>query len=97
MYRTAMITGSHKVETLVSSMIKARLDYWSSEQKRPTSKLTYKRAKRSDISVPLLKQTNEADWTAFTCLNSLRDVEPNVKLILDDYRMDGELQQEDSE
>ena len=30
-------------------------------------------------------------WEEFTCLNSLREVEPSVKLILDDGGLDEEL------
>jgi hypothetical protein len=36
----------------------------------------------------LLKKPTDEDWDTFTCLNSLRDVEPNVPLVLKDWGMD---------
>ncbi len=39
-------------------------------------------------TVPLLHAPEHEPWDEFTCLNSLRDVEPTVNLILDDYGMD---------
>jgi hypothetical protein len=33
--------------------------------------------------VGLLEQAGENDWQMFTCLNSLRDVEGTVDLVLD--------------
>jgi hypothetical protein len=33
--------------------------------------------------IGLLKETGAAEWEEFTCLNSLRDVEGTVNLILD--------------
>ena len=38
----------------------------------------------------LLSKPAQGAWETFTCLNSLRDVEPSVKLILRDYGMDRE-------
>jgi hypothetical protein len=32
----------------------------------------------------LLKDPEQGNWEPFTCLNSLRDVEPMVQLILDE-------------
>jgi hypothetical protein len=32
----------------------------------------------------LLEQPGQSNWQSFTCLNSLRNVEPNIGLILDD-------------
>jgi hypothetical protein len=42
----------------------------------------------SDRAVPLLKKPTEKAETLFFCLNSLRDVEPQIKLLLDDHDMD---------
>jgi hypothetical protein len=38
--------------------------------------------------VPLLSQPAVENWQPFTCLNSLRDVEPTVKFIVDDSGLD---------
>jgi hypothetical protein len=42
----------------------------------------------TDRAVPLLKQPTEPGDTLFFCLNSLRDVEPQIKLLLNDHDMD---------
>lgn len=39
-------------------------------------------------TVSLLHHTGLERWQAFTCLNSLREVEPTVKLIIDDGGLD---------
>jgi hypothetical protein len=38
--------------------------------------------------VDLLSQPSAEKWETFTCLNSLRDVEPTVKFIVDDSGLD---------
>jgi hypothetical protein len=45
---------------------------------------------RDGITVPLLRRAGRDPWTDFTCLNSLRDVEPEVGLVLDDRGLDDE-------
>ena len=44
-------------------------------------KLGYK--SEGGATVGLLEQASEKDWELFTCLNSLRDVEGTVDLVLD--------------
>ena len=63
----------------VARRSRAIIDDWIAEAKtRPT--LTYKRARGA--SVALLSSPEEEDWHTFTCLNSLRDVEPSPGLVL---------------
>ncbi len=88
--RAAAVSQSHQVENMVIDMLKSRLDHWVKATRLPSSKLTYQKSRKSDISIPLLKHTDESNWTTYTILNSLRDVEPGIRLILDDYRMDSE-------
>ena len=40
--------------------------------------------KKDGHTVGLLKKAGLSDWKPFTCLNSLRDVEPSINLILDE-------------
>jgi len=40
--------------------------------------------KKDGHTVGLLKKAGLGDWKPFTCLNSLRDVEPSINLILDE-------------
>jgi hypothetical protein len=42
------------------------------------------------LTLGLLKYPDDEDWTRFTCLNSLRDVESNATLIMDNFGMDRE-------
>jgi hypothetical protein len=61
----------------------ARLQgYWLKEAGVKTS-LGYK-DQRNGVTVGLLKEPQRGNWEPFTCLNSLRDVEPAVHLILDE-------------
>ena len=40
------------------------------------------------MTVGLLNRPSLDGWNDFTCLNSLREVEPTVKLIIDDGGLD---------
>jgi hypothetical protein len=40
------------------------------------------------VTIGLLRKPSIEQWDEFTCLNSLRDVEPTANLILDDFGMD---------
>ena len=40
------------------------------------------------MTIGLLRKPSIEPWDEFTCLNSLRDVEPTANLILDDYNLD---------
>lgn len=86
--RAGSVVVSEKTEDLVRTMLKARRDEW---QSRATSMsggvLTYNKY-GNDRAVPLLKQPTETGDTKFFVLNSLRDVEPQVKLLLNDHDMD---------
>jgi hypothetical protein len=48
--------------------------------------------KKDGLTLGLLKATEAGRWEEFTCLNSLRDVEPGVGLILDDRSVGAELE-----
>jgi hypothetical protein len=88
--RAGLVTGSLAVEDQVRQMLKARLDAWlnkAATAKAGTAVLGYQKRK-DGRTLGLLKQPAEEDWKLFTCLNSLRDVEPSVTLVLNDYGMD---------
>ncbi|GHO56056.1 DISARM system helicase DrmA [Ktedonobacter robiniae] len=46
-------------------------------------------ARRDGKTQELLKQPERGNWEPFTCLNSLRDVEPTVRLIFDERPIGG--------
>ena len=50
-------------------------------------RLGYKE-KKDGVTKGLLRPPSIGEWDSFTCLNSLRDVEPTVGLILSDHGLD---------
>jgi hypothetical protein len=89
--RAGLVTGDPAVEQFVRQALKVRLDGWLAQAQAITggAVLGYQ-ARRDGKTLALLKQTSDDDWSPFTCLNSLRDVEPNVALIMNDFGMDRE-------
>jgi hypothetical protein len=71
-------------------MLNARLDEWLRQTRLPSSQLTYTSKRGAQIKLLSTPQEREGDWQVFTSLNSMRDVEAPIRLILDDYRMDDE-------
>ncbi len=74
------VEGSPQAEK-VRELIKAKIDRWLEEARKPSRQLGYK-TKRDGSTVGLLKQAGAGAWEEFTALNSLRGVEPSVGLIL---------------
>jgi hypothetical protein len=83
------VEGSDKTRDRVRQELESRLDYWLNRAQKTMggSHLGYK-SKKDGLTVPLLQPTGQGMWEAFTCLNSLRDVEPTINLILDDHGLD---------
>ena len=73
-----------KTATLVQQELEARLDYWleQAENLIGGAALGYQ-PQRDGLTQGLLEQAGHGDWQPFTCLNSLRNVEPTIGLILD--------------
>ncbi len=71
-----------------------KVDLWRAQAQNKAGGriLTYDAGRGSDkgVSVPLLARPSLERWDEFTCLNSLREVEPTVKLILQDGGLDDE-------
>jgi hypothetical protein len=65
----------------VKAQLTARLDDWLARASAAGGQLAY-RGRRDGTTVPLLEQPTETGWDVFTCLNSLRDVEPTSSFIL---------------
>jgi len=80
--RATNALGDPAAGALVRDMLMERRDYWLARVHGQTDhRLGYKDATGSVVG--LLKQPGSVDWEKFTCLNSLRDVEGKVSLILD--------------
>jgi hypothetical protein len=75
-------TEDATVGLLVRQMLEQRRDYWLSRVRNATDyRLGYQ--DEANAVVGILQQAGKDDWELFTCLNSLRDVEGTVNLILD--------------
>ncbi len=88
--RAGLVSQRQEVADLVRTMLNARLDEWLRQTRLPSSQLTYTSKRGAQIKLLSTPQEREGDWQVFTCLNSMRDVEAPIRLILDDYRMDDE-------
>jgi hypothetical protein len=90
--RAQLVGQGAAVAELVRSELEQRLDLWLAEAQRTTGgrRLGYRPAS-DGVTVALLRRPNRDPWHDFTCLNSLRDVEPEVGLILDDSGVDDEV------
>ncbi|MCP4346435.1 MAG: helicase [Desulfobacterales bacterium] len=88
--RVELVEGDKDAGNNVRNMLLERRDFWLKEIERARSyNLGYK---EKHTTKGLLRPTGEGTWKKFTCLNSLRDVEPSVSLILDEnnYGLDDE-------
>ncbi len=75
-----------ELSTLIDNMYQKRQQYWLDQVDFQTAhKLTYK--KKEGATVELLQYPSEQDWSLFTCLNSLRNVENPVNLIINDHNV----------
>lgn len=83
--RAALVTGRREVADHVTAELRALLDTWREQAGRNAGGRTlgYK-DKKDGLTIGLLKSPEAGGWQDFTCLNSLRDVEPGVGLVLDD-------------
>ncbi len=82
----AGLVGDAKTSQYVRQELEAKLDYWLSLAQGLVGggTLKYKAAQRDGTTIELLDAAGRREWQDFTCLNSLRNVEPNVGLILQD-------------
>jgi superfamily II DNA or RNA helicase len=89
--RAHLIGHGAAVADLVRAELEQRLDVWLAEAQRATGgrRLGYRDA-RDGVTMGLLHRPGLGEWRDFTCLNSLRDVEPEVHLVLDDRGLDDE-------
>jgi hypothetical protein len=75
-------THDTTVGARIKDMLNRRRDAWLERvHNQKDHKLGYK--SEGGATVGLLEQAGENDWQMFTCLNSLRDVEGTVDLVLD--------------
>jgi hypothetical protein len=78
--RAEGITSAPGIGSDVEDAVKQRLDMWAGEQS-VTGRLLAYRGRKDGKTYPLLKSPGAARWDVWTCLTSLRDVEPGVNLL----------------
>jgi hypothetical protein len=83
--------GNGEVAQKVEAELKHKVDHWQSRALRLSggSRLGYESKKDSE-TIGLLRKPSIETWDEYTCLNSLREVEPTSLLILDDHNLDDE-------
>ncbi len=90
--RAAYVTNSEEVGATVRATLEGLREYWLEKTRTNVgTQLGYK-TRKDGQTVGLLRQPGQKDWMPFTCLNSLRDVEPSINLILDERELDDTLE-----
>jgi hypothetical protein len=94
--RAELVGDGPAVGDYCREVLNAKLDLWRAEAQNTTGgrTLTYTEpvgggdGPKRGTAVQLLQRPGMERWEEFTCLNSLREVEPTVKLIMDDGGLD---------
>lgn len=87
--RAHLVGAGPEIEQLVRGELNERLDQWLAEtQKNIGGRVLGYDDERDGVTVGLLHRPSLDPWDDFTCLNSLRDVEPTVGLIFHDGGLD---------
>jgi hypothetical protein len=83
--RAAMIGGA-RIAVNVEKELNSRLDFWLERINDLSggARLGYQK-KKDELTVGLLRDAGASRWERFTCLRSLRNVEPQVNLIMPEY------------
>ena len=91
--RAELIGDGTPVGDYVRAVLKEKLDSWRNEAQNTTGGRTLAYGEvwgggKKGTTVSLLQRPGLQKWEPFTCLNSLREVEPTVKLIIEDFGLD---------
>lgn len=94
--RAELVGDGTAVADYCRAQLQAKVDLWQADAQNVTGgrTLTYAPGKgggdgpKRGTTVSLLRQPGLEKWEEFTCLNSLREVEPSIKLIVDDGGLD---------
>lgn len=82
--RAIAVTGSSEVGEMVNATLQELRKQWlKTTQTNVGTRLGY-RTRKDGQTIGLLHPSGQGEWKPFTCLNSLRDVEPSIHLILDE-------------
>jgi len=86
----AELVGNAQTAQRIRDELEVKLDRWLSRSQNLVggAQLKYQIKPRDGTSVNLLSSAGKATWDDFTCLNSLRNVEPTINLVLIDQPPD---------
>ena len=87
-HRAHAVGNGKAVAEHIRAVLNERIDEWLAKAQRTAGGGTLGYDKRDGLTVSLLSRPGTEPWDRFTCLNSLRDVEPTVGLILQDGGLD---------
>jgi hypothetical protein len=80
--RAAEATGEVVVGDEIRHRLRSLLDRWEALAAVPNRRLGYRSLGSRGEAFPLLQQPGTGPWSEWTCLTSLRDVEPEIGLLL---------------
>ncbi len=92
--RATGVLGDSQIGEEIKKMLNLKIDLWLKEARNTAGGriLGYekreKAGEKEGVVVNLLQSPSLDRWDEFTCLTSLRDVEPAVSLIFNDYGLD---------
>ena len=93
--RAELVGDGTAVADFCRAQLQAKVDLWQAEAQNTTGGRTLTFAEprggngpKRGTTISLLHHPGLEKWEEFTCLNSLREVEPTVKLIMDDGGLD---------
>lgn len=85
--RAWLVTDRKPMGQFTESMIADRIDRWVREATRPGRHLSYDTLGAPDNAKALLNKPGLQNWDVFTAPTSMREVEPGVRLVMDDARI----------
>lgn len=84
--RVWRVTEDAGKKGLATGALRKRADEWAAEASLGGRMLVYQRRGQSSTSVPLLRAPGASTWNLWTVPMSMREVEPGVRLILEEDR-----------
>ena len=84
----AEAVGDPATLAVVLEKLRGCLDAWVAQATAAGPQRLGYSAERDDVTVGLLHHAGTGPWETFTLLNSLREVEPTIGLVLDDAALD---------
>jgi len=88
--RRAELVGNAQTAQRIRDDLEGKIDRWLARSQHRVGgvQLKYQVTSKDGTSVNLIKSAGKGNWEDFTCLNSLRNVEPTVNLVLTDQPPD---------